>query len=81
MGELIITGLSLEGERRLRNAWRLAPGQAFDKTFLDSTLAKLEKPTVAIFGDLPVHYAQMGHLLRPNPENHVVDVLIDFRSE
>jgi outer membrane protein insertion porin family len=81
MGELVITGLSLDGERRLRNAWRLAPGQVFDKTFLDSTLAKLEKPTVAIFGDLPVHYAQMGHWLRPNPENHVVDVLIDFRSE
>ena len=81
MGQLVITGLSVDGERRLRNAWRLAPGQVFDKTFLDSTLAKLEKPTVAIFGDLPVHYAQMGHWLRPNPENHVVDVLIDFRSE
>jgi outer membrane protein insertion porin family len=81
MGELVITGLSLDAERRLRNAWRLRPGEVFDKTFLDSTLAKLEKPTVAIFGDLPVHYAQMGHLLRTNPENHVVDVLIDFRSE
>jgi outer membrane protein insertion porin family len=81
MGELVITGLSLDAERRLRNAWRLAPGQVFDKTFLDSTLSKLEKPTVAIFGDLPVHYAQMGHLLRTNPQNHVIDVLIDFRSE
>ena len=81
MGELVITGLSVDAERRLRNAWRLAPGQVFDKTFLDSTLSKLEKPTVAIFGDLPVHYAQMGHLLRTDPQNHVIDVLIDFRSE
>jgi outer membrane protein insertion porin family len=81
MGELVITGLSLDAERRLRNAWRLAPGQVFDKTFLDSTLSKLEKPTVAIFGDLPVHYAQMGHLLRTDPQSHVIDVLIDFRSE
>ena len=81
MGELVITGLSLDAERRLRNAWRLAPGQVFDKTFLDSTLSKLEKPTVAIFGDLPVHYGQMGHLLRTDPQNHVIDVLIDFRSE
>jgi hypothetical protein len=81
MGELVITGLSLDAERRLRNAWRLAPGQVFDKTFLDSTLSKLEKPTVAIFGDLPVHYAQMGHLLRADPQSHVIDVLIDFRSE
>jgi outer membrane protein insertion porin family len=81
MGELVITGLSLDAERRLRNAWRLAPGQVFDKTFLDSTLSKLEKPTVAIFGELPVHYAQMGHLLRTDPQSHVIDVLIDFRSE
>jgi outer membrane protein insertion porin family len=81
MGELVITGLSLDAERRLRNAWRLAPGQVFDKTFLDSTLSKLEKPTVAIFGDLPVHYGQMGHLLRTDPQSHVIDVLIDFRSE
>ncbi len=81
MGELVITGLSVDAERRLRNAWRLAPGQVFDKTFLDSTLAKLEKPTVAIFGELPVHYAKMGHLLRADPQNHVIDVLIDFQSE
>jgi outer membrane protein insertion porin family len=79
MGELVITGLSLDSERALRNNWRLAPGQVFDKTYLDSMLAKLEKPTVAIFGDIPLHYAQMGHWLRPNPQNHVIDVLIDFQ--
>jgi outer membrane protein insertion porin family len=79
MGQLVITGLSVDSERALRNTWRLAPGQIFDKTFLDSMLAKLEKPSVAIFGDIPVHYAQMGHWLRPNPQNHVVDVLIDFQ--
>lgn len=79
MGQLVITGLSVDSERALRNSWRLAPGQVFDKTFLDSMLAKLEKPTVAIFGDIPVHYGQMGHWLRPNPQNHVVDVLIDFQ--
>jgi outer membrane protein insertion porin family len=78
MGNLVITGLSVDAERELRNNWRLAPGQVFDKTFLDSMLAKLEKPTVAIFGEIPVHYGQMGHWLRPN-ENHVVDVLIDFQ--
>ena len=79
MGELVITGLSVDAERRLRNAWRLAPGEVFDKTFLDSTLAQLEKPTVAIFGELPVHYEKMGSWLRPNPQDHVVDVLIDFQ--
>jgi outer membrane protein assembly factor BamA len=79
MGELVITGLSVDAERALRNAWRLAPGQIFDNTYFDSMLAKLEKPTVAIFGEMPVHYAQMGHWLRTNPQNHVVDVLIDFQ--
>jgi outer membrane protein assembly factor BamA len=79
MGELVITGLSVDSERALRNSWRLAPGQVFDKTYLDSMLAKLEKPTVAIFGEIPLHYAQMGHWLRPNPQNHVIDVLIDFQ--
>jgi outer membrane protein insertion porin family len=79
MGELVITGLSVDAERALRNAWRLAPGQIFDKTYLDSMLAKLEKPTVAIFGEMPVHYEKMGDWLRTNPENFVVDVLIDFQ--
>lgn len=79
MGELVITGLSVDAERALRNTWRLAPGQIFDKTYLDSMLAKLEKPTVAVFGEMPVHYQKMGNWLRPNPQNHVIDVLIDFQ--
>lgn len=79
MGELVVTGLSVDAERTLRNAWRMAPGQVFDKTYLDSMLAKLEKPTVAIFGEMPVHYEKMGDWLRPNPQNHVIDVLIDFQ--
>ena len=79
MGELVITGLSVDAERALRNTWRLAPGQIFDKTYLDSMLAKLEKPTVAVFGEMPVHYQKMGNWLRPNPQNRVIDVLIDFQ--
>jgi len=79
MGELVITGLSLDAERAVRNSWRLAPGQVLDKTYLDGMLAKLEKPTVAIFGEMPVHYSRMGYLLRVNPESHVADVLIDFQ--
>lgn len=78
MGELVITGLSLDAERAVRNNWRLAPGQIFDKTYLDSMLAKLEQPTVAIFAEMPVHYEKMGRWLRPS-QNHVVDVLIDFQ--
>jgi outer membrane protein assembly factor BamA len=79
MGELVITGLSLDAERAVRNSWRLAPGQILDKTYMDGMLSKLEKPTVAIFGERPVHYDRMGYLLRVNFENHVADLLIDFQ--
>lgn len=79
MGQLVITGLSVESERIVRNSWRLMPGQVFDNTYLEEMLSKLEKPTVAIFGDKPVHYEKMGHFLRTNPANHVTDVLLDFQ--
>jgi outer membrane protein assembly factor BamA len=79
MGELVITGLSLDAERLVRAAWQLAPGQVFDGLYFDELLRKLEKPIPQIFGQLPVHYAQMGHFLRTDPQKHVVDVLIDFQ--
>jgi outer membrane protein assembly factor BamA len=79
MGQLVITGLSVDAERIVRNSWRLMPGQVFDNTYLEEMLSKLEKPTVAIFGDKPVHYEKMGHFLRTNPANHVTDVLLDFQ--
>ena len=79
MGELVITGLSVDSERIVRNSWRLKPGQVLDKTYLEDIFSKLEKPTVAIFGERPVHYEKMGHFLRTNPANHVTDVLIDFQ--
>jgi len=79
MGELVITGLSLDAERIVRNSWQLKGGQVFDNTYLEEMLSKLEKPTVAIFGDKPVHYEKMGHFLRTNPASHVTDVLLDFQ--
>jgi len=79
MGQLVITGLSVDSEQIVRNSWRLMPGQVFDNTYLEEMLSKLEKPTVAIFGDKPVHYEKMGHFLRINPANHVTDVLLDFQ--
>jgi outer membrane protein assembly factor BamA len=78
MGGLVITGLSLDGETAVRAAWRLAPGQIFDGAYCDDMLVRLEKPTSEIFGPLPVHYAQVGHLLREDDKAHTVDVLIDF---
>lgn len=79
MGQLVITGLSVDSERIVRNSWQLKAGQVFDNTYLEEMLSKLEKPTVAIFGDKPVHYEKMGHFLRINPASHVTDVLLDFQ--
>jgi len=79
MGDLIITGLSLDGENRVRAAFHLSPAQIFDSVYVDQFISKLQKPSVEIFGDLPVHYTEMGHWVRPNTATHMVDVLLDFK--
>jgi outer membrane protein assembly factor BamA len=76
MGDLVLTGLSLEGERRIRAAWRIAKGQVFDQTYFD---AFIEKGAKEAFGDLPFHYDQIGRFLRTDPKSATVDVLLDFR--
>ncbi len=75
MGDLILTGLSLEGERRLRAGWRIGKGETFDRTYFDEFLAKGAKES---FGDLPVHFDEIGHWLRTDPKTAKVDVLLDF---
>jgi outer membrane protein insertion porin family len=79
MGDMVITGLSVDAERRLRQAWQIAPGQVFDDGYYEQHMKLLSKPSRDIFGDLPVHYNEFGHLLRPNESRHTVDVLLDFK--
>jgi outer membrane protein assembly factor BamA len=79
MGDMVITGLSLDAEKRLRQAWQIAPGQIFDDGYYESHVKILSKPSRDIFGDLPVHYNEFGHLLRPDASRHTVDVLLDFK--
>jgi outer membrane protein assembly factor BamA len=79
MGEMIVTGLSVEAEKRLRQAWQIAPGQVFDDGYYETHLKILSKPNRDIFGELPVHYNEFGHLLRPNTSSRTVDVLLDFK--
>jgi outer membrane protein insertion porin family len=79
MGEVVITGLSLDAEKRLQRAWQLAPGQIFDNGYFEKVLKVLAKPSPEIFGEMPVHYTQCGHWLRPNADRHTVDVLLDFK--
>ena len=79
MGKLVITGLSLDAERALRVAWRLVPGDVFDGAWVEDMLAKLEKPTPDVFGKLPIHYSEVGHLLAPGDAPNTTDVMIDFQ--
>ena len=79
MGELVITGLSLDAEKRLRRVWQLAAGQVFDNGYYDNMTKELQKPTAAVFGEMPIHYSEFGHFLRPNTDQHTVDVLLDFK--
>lgn len=79
MGDLVITGLSLEAERRLRAVWQIQTGQVFNGGYFEKVLTKLATPSEEIFGDLPVHYVQPGHWLRKHSDAPIVDVLLDFK--
>jgi outer membrane protein assembly factor BamA len=76
MGDLVITGLSLEGERRARAGWKIDKGQVFDRAYFDEYL---EKGVREALGDLPAHYDKIGHLLETHPEAATVNVLLDFQ--
>jgi outer membrane protein insertion porin family len=79
MGEMVVTGLSLDAEKRLRQVWLIAPGQVFDNSQFERLAKELARPSVEIFGEMPIHYTQFGHFLRADPDKHTVDVLLDFK--
>lgn len=76
---LTITGISLTGERLVREAWPQQHGEVFDKTLFEQLLTKLEHHHEAVFHEVPVHYDNVGHYLQPDPANKTVDVLLDFK--
>jgi outer membrane protein assembly factor BamA len=77
--EMTITGMSATGERMIREAWPIKPGDVMDKTVFEQFLTQLESHRDTIFKDLPVHYDTVGHWLQTNPENNSVDALLDFK--
>jgi len=79
MGELVITGLSVEAEKRLRHYWQIAPGEVFNSGYFDALAKELVKPSTNVFGELLLHYQKFGNWLRPNMDLHTVDVLLDFK--
>jgi outer membrane protein assembly factor BamA len=75
MGQLVLSGLSVEGERRIRGAWQIQAGQIFDKAMYDEFLAH---GIAKAFAGFPAHYNKIGRYLEKNPKSETVDVMMDF---
>ena len=78
-GSLVITGLSPNAERHLRDVWPIQKGELFDKAKYEEYLTKLQAHSTEIFKDLPIHYDEVGHWLQSDEAKGTVDVLLDFK--
>jgi outer membrane protein assembly factor BamA len=76
MGKLVLTGLSVEGEKRIRAAWGIAPGAYFNKEIYDKFYASGIKEA---FVGLPFHYEKIGRFVQEDTEHKTVDVMLDFQ--
>ena len=79
MGGWVITGVSTNGEAKVRATFPIAAGDVFDKAKYEDFLTKLQTHAPEIFGELPVHYDNVGHWLRADAAKMTVDVLLDFK--
>lgn len=79
MGGWVITGLSTNGENRVRGQFPIAAGDVFDKIKYEDFLTALQNHSPGVFGELPVHYEGVGHYLKSDAEKKTVDVLLDFK--
>ena len=78
-GKMILTGISPAAERKLHAAWPIAAGDIFDKEEFEELLAKLQTHQEQVFGELPLHYENVGHWLQTDASKGTVDVLLDFK--
>ncbi|MGB0035079.1 MAG: POTRA domain-containing protein [Candidatus Acidiferrales bacterium] len=76
MGNLVLTGLSIEAERRIRKAWNIAPGAVFDESIYEQFLSDGIKQA---FMGVPVHYDKIGRYLEKKSNIGTVDVMLDFQ--
>ena len=79
MGGWVITGLSMNGEQRIRAKFPIASGDIFDKMKYQDFLTALQNHSKEILGELPIHYENVGHWLRQDAARGTVDVLLDFK--
>jgi outer membrane protein assembly factor BamA len=76
MGNLVLTGLSMEGERRIRAGFPIASDAIFNKDMYEKFLNAGIKTA---FAGLPVHYDKIGRFLQEDQTNAKVDVMLDFQ--
>lgn len=76
MGNLVLTGLSTEGERRIRSAWKIAAGAVFDDDVYEEFV---QTGIHQAFAGLPVHYEKIGKFLEKHPADGRIDVMLDFQ--
>ena len=75
MGKLVVSGVSMEGERRLREAWKIPTGAVFD----DSTYQEfLETGVKQAFAGLPFHYQTIQRYLDKHPDQGQINVMLNF---
>ncbi|HJZ63556.1 MAG TPA: POTRA domain-containing protein [Candidatus Acidoferrum sp.] len=79
MADFVLTGLSVAADRKIHETFPIQPGELFDKTKFEAYLSRLQNKPAQIFGELPVHYQDVGHWLRTDPAKGTVDVLLDFK--
>ena len=78
-GKMVLTGISPAAERKLQAAWPFPAGAIFDKAKFEELLAKLQMHQEQVFGELPLHYENVGHWLQTDARKGTVDVLLDFK--
>ena len=76
MGNLVLSGLSLEGERRVRGAWEIGEGAVFDEAFFNEFIDHGAKDS---FQGIPYGYERIEHFLDKNPSTGTVNVMLDFK--
>src|ERR1700735_210200 len=76
MGQLVLTGLSIDGEKRVRAAWSIPTDSIFNEKVYEDFLDAGIKHA---FAGTPVHYDKVGRFLQENPATGRVDVLLDFQ--
>jgi outer membrane protein assembly factor BamA len=78
MDDLVLSGLSVAGERAVRSAWTIQQGQVFDETFYNAFVDSGAKNSFSGIG-IPYEYQRIDHFLEKDPASAKVNVLLDFK--